>query len=148
MPAVSVALGEGCERIVSEEVVGLTRWALLLRAINLGATNKLAMGDLRKLLTDLGHRVTVAASAGEGLRLVEERAFDIVFTDLAMPKQDGVAAAIAIKARRPQTRIVLMSGYGSERASERAAETDCIDATLNKPFRVFEIQAALRLLLT
>src|SRR5438045_9800333 len=53
---------------------------------------------LAALLTDLGHRVTVAASAEEGLRLVEERAFDIVFTDLAMPKQDGVAAAIAIKA--------------------------------------------------
>ncbi|MFL6276452.1 MAG: PAS domain S-box protein [Blastocatellia bacterium] len=103
---------------------------------------------LAALLTDMGHRVTVTASAEAGLRQVEQRTFDIVFTDLAMPKQDGIAAATAIKARQPQTRIVLMSGYGSERASERAAGTDCIDATLNKPFRVFEIQAALRSLLS
>ncbi|HJQ23232.1 MAG TPA: PAS domain S-box protein [Blastocatellia bacterium] len=102
---------------------------------------------LAALLTDLGHRVTVVASAEEGLRLIERHPFDIVFTDLAMPKQDGIAAAAAIKACRPQTRIVLMSGYGAERASERAAETDCIDATLSKPFRVFEIQSALRTLL-
>jgi uncharacterized protein (DUF1697 family) len=33
----------------------MTSWALLLRAVNLGARNKLAMADLRALLTDLGH---------------------------------------------------------------------------------------------
>jgi uncharacterized protein (DUF1697 family) len=33
----------------------MTDWALLLRAVNLGATNKLKMADLRTLLTDLGH---------------------------------------------------------------------------------------------
>ena len=33
----------------------MTRWALLLRAVNLGPRNKLAMADLRSLLTDLGH---------------------------------------------------------------------------------------------
>jgi len=81
------------------------------------------------------------------LRLIQEREFAIVFTDLAMPKTDGIATATEIKARRPQTKIVLMSGYGSERATERAAETNCIDAALNKPFRVFEIQNARRMLL-
>jgi uncharacterized protein (DUF1697 family) len=33
----------------------MTSWALLLRAVNLGPRNKLAMADLRALLTDLGH---------------------------------------------------------------------------------------------
>jgi uncharacterized protein (DUF1697 family) len=33
----------------------MTTWVLLLRAVNLGPTNKLAMADLRGLLTDLGH---------------------------------------------------------------------------------------------
>ncbi len=31
------------------------RWVLLLRAVNLGATNKLPMADLRALLEELGH---------------------------------------------------------------------------------------------
>ncbi|GAC1445167.1 MAG: DUF1697 domain-containing protein [Mycobacteriales bacterium] len=33
----------------------MTRWVLLLRAVNLGPRNKLAMADLRAVLTDLGH---------------------------------------------------------------------------------------------
>jgi uncharacterized protein (DUF1697 family) len=33
----------------------VTTWVLLLRAVNLGPRNKLAMADLRALLTDLGH---------------------------------------------------------------------------------------------
>jgi len=103
---------------------------------------------LGSLLIEMGHRVTIAASPEEALRLIDQREFTIVFTDLAMPKTDGIATATEIKTRRPQTKVVLMSGYGAERASERAAESDCIDATINKPFRVFEIQNALRTLLS
>lgn len=33
----------------------MTSWALLVRAVNLGPRNKLAMADLRALLSDLGH---------------------------------------------------------------------------------------------
>ena len=33
----------------------MSTWALLLRAVNLGPRNKLAMADLRSLLSDLGH---------------------------------------------------------------------------------------------
>src|SRR5690242_5076738 len=46
----------------------MTRWALLLRAINLGSTNKLAMADLRTLLTDLGHEdVKTLLNSGNAL---------------------------------------------------------------------------------
>lgn len=34
----------------------VVRWILLLRAVNLGPRNKLAMADLRRVLEDLGHR--------------------------------------------------------------------------------------------
>jgi uncharacterized protein (DUF1697 family) len=33
----------------------MSRWVLLLRAVNLGARNKLAMADLRRVLEGLGH---------------------------------------------------------------------------------------------
>lgn len=38
-----------------DSVDAVTTWFLLLRAVNLGPRNKLAMADLRSLLTDLGH---------------------------------------------------------------------------------------------
>ena len=46
----------------------MTTWALLLRAINLGPTNKLAMADLRALLGDLGHEdVKTLLNSGNAL---------------------------------------------------------------------------------
>ena len=41
------------------------RWVLLLRAVNLGPTNKLAMKDLKRVLEDLGHaEVTTYLNSG------------------------------------------------------------------------------------
>lgn len=102
---------------------------------------------LAAMLVNQGYQVVNAGSAEEALQLIERYEFDVVFTDLAMPKVDGIAAATEIKAHRPQTRIVLMSGYGSDSARTRAAEADCIDAIISKPFRMDEIQRALKELL-
>lgn len=102
---------------------------------------------LAAILAEQGHEATCAGSAEEALRLLDEKDFDIVFTDLAMPKVDGIAAATEIRSRKPQTRIVLMSGYGADRARARAADSNCIDTSISKPFRMNEIQAALKTLL-
>ncbi|MCU1672497.1 MAG: hypothetical protein JWN77_610 [Frankiales bacterium] len=43
----------------------MTTWALLLRAVNLGPTNKLPMADLRAVLTELGYgEVTTYLNSG------------------------------------------------------------------------------------
>ena len=102
---------------------------------------------LAAILRELGYNITVAASAEEALPLVRQQDFAVVFTDLAMPKIDGIAAASEIRALQPRTKIVLMSGYGAEKASERAGDSSCIDAAINKPFRIVEIQNALRAVL-
>jgi len=105
-------------------------------------------GVLAEILEHHGHEVACAAGADEAVKLVEANHFDIVITDLAMPKTDGLAAAAAIKALKPGVKIVLMSGYGAERAYQRNAQNPCIDAAISKPFRVGEIQETLRELLT
>lgn len=107
---------------------------------------------IRRLLAEIlgqrGHRVSTASSAEEAMRLVEAEDFDLVFTDLAMPKTDGVTTAAEIKSRKPSTRIVLMTGYGTERAHERAGESSCIDYALSKPFRLQDLNDAIRTLLS
>ncbi|HLG15285.1 MAG TPA: PAS domain S-box protein [Blastocatellia bacterium] len=102
---------------------------------------------LEAMLTSRGHEVVVAPGAEEALASFEGCTFDLVFTDLAMPKTDGIAAATAIKSRHPDVKIVLMSGYGAERAIERAAGTNSIDAAISKPFKLSEIDDVLSRLL-
>jgi PAS domain S-box-containing protein len=117
----------------------------------LSALNILVIDDeelvravLAEILSQQGHTVTVAPGCDEALLLIDRYDFDVVFTDLAMPKTDGIATATQIKIRRPHLKIVMMSGYGAERANERASASHCIDAAISKPFNIAEIRAALK----
>ncbi len=98
---------------------------------------------LAEVLARQGHRVMEAANAEEGLRHTDEQEFDVVFTDLAMPGIDGIATAARIKSRHPSTKVVLMSGYGADKAYELAGDSRIIDAAISKPFRLAELQKVL-----
>jgi CheY-like chemotaxis protein len=110
---------------------------------------ELVRNTLAALLSDQGHEVTEASCAEEAILLAERQAFDLVFTDLAMPGTDGVAAAGHLKSRHPSMKIVLMSGYGSERAFEQAGGNSAIiDAVISKPFRLAEIAEVVKEMLS
>ncbi len=95
---------------------------------------------LAEMLARQGHDVMEASSSEAGLRLIDERDFDVVFTDLAMPKIDGIATATRIKARHPSMKVVLMSGYGADKIQELVGDSLIIDAAITKPFRLAALQ--------
>jgi PAS domain S-box-containing protein len=99
---------------------------------------------LASLLEELGHDVFQAASAKEALALLEVHKFDLVFTDLAMPDVDGIATAQKIKELQPNLKIVLMSGYSTDKVLERIKASTCIDAPMSKPFRFDEVRAVVK----
>ncbi len=95
---------------------------------------------LAEMLARQGHEVMEASSSEAGLVMIDERDFDVVFTDLAMPKIDGIATATRIKARHPMMKVVLMSGYGADKIQELVGDSLIIDAAITKPFRLAAIQ--------
>ena len=90
------------------------------------------------MLASLGYLVVELASAEEALRHVRSGAtFDLVVTDHLMPGMNGTDLARAIRAERPGTPVLLVSGY---------AEQEGIDPALPrlvKPFRRNELAAGL-----
>jgi len=67
----------------------------------------------RAFLERQGYRVVEAASGPEALKTLEEYAgrIDLLLTDMVMPQMNGAALAERVKAMRPETRILFMSGY-------------------------------------
>jgi DNA-binding NarL/FixJ family response regulator len=58
----------------------------------------------------------------EAVELAERRRPDVVLMDLRMPRMDGVAATERIRARLPETRVVVLTTYDSDSDILRAVE--------------------------
>lgn len=66
---------------------------------------------LRTILARDGIDVRVATTAEEALQITASEEFDLLVTDVILPKMTGPDLARAVTARTPHTRVLLMSGY-------------------------------------
>jgi len=101
---------------------------------------------LALLLRKDGHVVSTAIDGEEGLELfqiaqLQGKPFNVVITDLGMPKLDGMAVARKIKEIAPETPVILLSGWGFRIRSEEVKEV--IDIVLTKPATHQQIRRAL-----
>ena len=64
-----------------------------------------------EMLANLGHTVAEAANASQAFVLLEQRAFDILMTDLALPGLGGEELAARAIGQQPGLRVVFASGY-------------------------------------
>jgi DNA-binding NtrC family response regulator len=93
-----------------------------------------AVRDLvQALLVHEGHDVETASCAKEALIMIDQRSFDLVFTDYLMPEMNGQELACEIKKRKPSMPVVLVTGH---RPEGTPAELACI---LHKPFSRHEL---------
>jgi len=93
---------------------------------------------LREVLESDGYRVTALADADEAVRLVADGAgpFDVLVTDVVMPRMSGIELAKWVRERTRDIRVVMISGYW-ERAQE--VHSDLCDAFVAKPFRAEDL---------
>ncbi|WP_135466071.1 response regulator [Crenalkalicoccus roseus] len=95
-------------------------------------------------LTDLGHEVLLASDGAVALELADRAPFDVLVTDLAMPRLPGWELIPRLRARHPGLPVVVMTGYlppGMDRclcADEAGPLT-----VLMKPFDVSALARAL-----
>lgn len=84
----------------------------------------------RRMFERLGYKVTTFTSSEEALRRFEENPndFDVVLTDMSMPKPTGIQMAQRMLALRPDIPIILCTGY-----------SDMIDIDEIKAFGIREV---------
>jgi len=85
-----------------------------------------------------GYLVTAAPSGGAALAELRRQTFDVVLTDLRMPDVDGMEVLRACREVQPETRVILVTAFGTVETAIRAIREGAFDYT-TKPFRLEEI---------
>jgi signal transduction histidine kinase/ActR/RegA family two-component response regulator len=93
---------------------------------------------LSRMLKVKGHRVVVASDGEEGIERFKNETFDLVFTDLGMPKISGWEVGKTIKEMNPRVPIVMITGWGMELNREKISESG-IDLVVSKPFQFDQV---------
>jgi PAS domain S-box-containing protein len=95
-------------------------------------------------LRDLGYEVVAVAAAAAALAALEQRTFDLLFTDIVMPGgMNGRQLADQAHERWPHLRVLYSSGY-TDNAIVHHGRLDQGVHLLSKPYRRSELAAKLR----
>ncbi|MGQ9636804.1 MAG: sigma-54-dependent transcriptional regulator [Thermodesulfobacteriota bacterium] len=74
-----------------------------------------------------GYQTLMAGNGKEAFQLFQQQDVDLVVTDLVMPKMDGIALLESIKALRPETEVIVISGQGTIEKAVQAMKLGAFD---------------------
>jgi DNA-binding NtrC family response regulator len=95
------------------------------------------------LLGKEGYAVTTAGSGAEALARMEQTPYDVVLSDIQMPKVDGIQLLKGIKAIDPETPVIMLTAYASEQSAIDAVNLGAY-SYLQKHCKNDEIKVAVR----
>src|SRR4051794_119545 len=79
-----------------------------------------------------GHEIATAADGAIASRLLDERGFDVLLTDLRMPRVDGLALLKKMKAEQPEVEVIVLTAHGSVATAVEAMKLGAFEY-LQKP---------------
>nr|MBA3818837.1 response regulator [Deltaproteobacteria bacterium] len=104
--------------------------------------------SLRRILADAGYQVTVAIDGAHGFELAGGQQFDLVSTDVMMPRMDGYELTRALRAlpQYANTPIVMVTSMGERIDRVRGFDAG-VDEYITKPHDRTQLLRAVRKLL-
>ena len=98
---------------------------------------------LKDILVDGGYKVEVAPNGKKGIKLFQEKKFNLVLTDLGMPGMSGWQVAEEIKKMNGKTKVVLVTGWEVDLNNSELRKCG-VDLVINKPFQMNQILGSVR----
>src|SRR3954469_14552035 len=96
----------------------------------------------RDFLGELGHKVELASSAEEGLRIARSGVLDAVVLDVRLPGMDGLTALGQFREIVSPAPVVVVTAFGNLETAVRAMEGGAFDY-LVKPFDLDQAAAVI-----
>jgi len=86
----------------------------------------------QRFLQDRGLATTTAPDGASAIEQLSRRPVDVVVSDLRMPGKDGLELLEWLHERQPDTRFIMLTGYGDRHVERRVRELGAVDY-LEKP---------------
>ncbi len=98
--------------------------------------------EIRSIMAEIlkkeGFAVDTAGDGQEAVKKIDRYFFDIVLTDLAMPRKDGMDVLDFIKKHSPETICIVITGFGTIQGAVQAIRQGAFDY-LTKPVKPEEV---------
>ncbi len=98
---------------------------------------------LRILLEGEGYEVTAATDSIDGINQLNNDIFDMVITDLKMPKFSGFDILKKVKELSPDTIVIMITAFGTTESAMEAMQLGAYDY-IHKPFKIDEIRIVVK----
>ena len=85
------------------------------------------------------YEVMIANNGREALGLLEQERIDLVISDIRMPDINGLDLLVKIKKEYPQTKVIIMTAYGSSDVQKEANRRGSL-YYVEKPFEISDIR--------
>jgi DNA-binding NtrC family response regulator len=90
---------------------------------------------LERLFREEGHRVSTATRAEDAERKLQQDDYDLLITDVRLPRRSGIELLGAARGLQPELQVVVMSAYGTVSGAVEAMRLGAFDYLL-KPFEL------------
>ncbi len=91
------------------------------------------------MLTKEGYDVDAAEDGAAAMSLIDKKIYDLVITDIMMPKMKGTQLLKKVKDVHPETVVIMITAYASTESAVEAMKEGAYDY-ITKPFNVEEIK--------
>lgn len=91
------------------------------------------------MLRKEGYEVTTAEDGEKALEIFKKKSFDMVISDLQMPKMNGLDLLKAIKEQSPDVIFLMITAFGTTETAVEAMKVGAYDY-ITKPFKIDEVR--------
>ena len=98
---------------------------------------------LRKVICNENHSVSIVHKLKDGVELLSEEIFDVVFLDVGLPDGNGLESLMQMRDAPSSPEIIIITGLGNRTDAEAAIKNGAWDY-IQKPFSKSQIQDCLK----
>jgi DNA-binding NtrC family response regulator len=98
----------------------------------------ITLKNILETLQEAGYEVSGTKNGDEALQLMEKRHFDVLITDIKMPRMNGIELMEKVKEKYTEMDVIIITGFGSISSAVSAIKKGAYDY-ITKPFDLDEL---------